>query len=71
MAFSLNTTKNQIKCLYASFPEFRPAYRIILSASLVIEQQTGNGPWTKSEIQTGDVFIVLPHTPAYQMRWRN
>jgi AraC family transcriptional regulator len=44
---------------------------VILSASLEFEQRTGNEPWTKTSIAMGDVFIIPPHTPTYQMRWEN
>lgn len=44
---------------------------VILSASLEFEQRTGNEPWFTTSISTGDVFIIPPHTPTYQMRWEN
>jgi AraC family transcriptional regulator len=44
---------------------------VMLSASQEFEQRTGSSPWIKTMATTGDVFIIPPHTPTYQMRWEN
>lgn len=44
---------------------------VILSAALEFEQRSRNAAWEKTSITTGDVFIIPPNTPTYQMRWKN